>query len=204
MRRFIIFVLILAVLGVAGYAVIQKLKSEYTVNYQAYTAATGTISNSLSFSGTLQAVNNTTYTAASDGTVRALYAEKGEDVKEGDVLLRFATGKTLTADFDGRINQLNVSEGDEVKEGDTLLQLVDFERMRVSIRVEMVLRAILIKNSFNTEALASSAQELLYNQSLQDLLKYCFIVVSTLPILVLYPFVKKYFVKGVMIGAVKG
>lgn len=135
-KRFIIFVLILAVLGVAGYAVIQKLKSEYTVNYQAYTAATGTISNSLSFSGTLQAVNNTTYTAASDGTVRALYAEKGEDVKEGDVLLRFATGKTLTADFDGRINQLNVSEGDEVKEGDTLLQLVDFERMRVSIRVD--------------------------------------------------------------------
>ena len=55
-----------------------------------------------------------------------------------------------------------------------------------------------------SEALASSAQELLYNQSLQDLLKYCFIVVSTLPILVLYPFVKKYFVKGVMIGAVKG
>ena len=70
--------------------------------------------------------------------------------------------------------------------------------------LQMVLRAILIKNSFNTEALASSAEELLYNQSLQDLLKYCFIVISTLPILVLYPFVKKYFVKGVMIGAVKG
>ncbi len=70
--------------------------------------------------------------------------------------------------------------------------------------LQMVLRAILIKNSFNTEALASSAEELLYNQSLQDLLKYCFIVISTLPILVMYPFIKKYFVKGVMIGAVKG
>ncbi len=80
------------------------------------------------------------------------------------------------------------------------LYLKDQDKMPL----QMVLRAILIKNSFNTEALASSAQELLYNQSLQDLLKYCFIVVSTLPILVLYPFVKKYFVKGVMIGAVKG
>ncbi len=136
LKRFIVFVLILAVLGFAGYAVVQKLKSEYTVNYQAYTATTGTISNSLSFSGTLQAVNNTTYTAASDGTVRALYAEKGRDVKEGDVLLRYSTGKTLTADFDGRINQLYVSEGDEVKEGDTLLQLVDFGHMKVSIRVD--------------------------------------------------------------------
>ncbi|MCR4621255.1 MAG: carbohydrate ABC transporter permease [Clostridiales bacterium] len=80
------------------------------------------------------------------------------------------------------------------------LYLKDQDKMPL----QMVLRAILIKNSFNTESLNSSAQELLYNQSLQDLLKYCFIVVSTLPILVLYPFVKKYFVKGVMIGAVKG
>ena len=136
LKRFIIFVLILAILGAAGYVTVQKLKSEYTVNYQAYSATTGTISNSLSFSGTLQAINNTSYTASSDSAVRALYVEKGQDVKEGDTLLRFASGKTLTADFDGRINQLNVSEGDEVKEGDTLLQLVDFGRMKVSIRVD--------------------------------------------------------------------
>ena len=70
--------------------------------------------------------------------------------------------------------------------------------------LQIILRAILIKNSFNAENLNSSAEEMLYNQSLQDLLKYCFIVVSTVPILVLYPFVKMYFVKGVMIGAVKG
>ena len=136
LRRLIVFVLIMAVLGTAVYAVIQKLKSEYTVNYQAYSATTGTISNSLSFSGTLQAVNNTTYTAAFDGTVRVLYAEKGSDVKQGDTLLRFSNGKSVTADFDGRINQLQVSEGGEVKEGDTLLQLVDFSHMRVSIRVD--------------------------------------------------------------------
>ncbi|MBR5751355.1 MAG: biotin/lipoyl-binding protein [Clostridia bacterium] len=135
-RRLIIFVLILAVLGAVGYVVVQKLKSEYTVNYQAYSATTGTISNSLSFSGTLQAINNNTYTAPSDGTVRALYVQKGSDVKEGDTLLRFSSGKTVTADFDGRVNQLQVAEGDDVKEGDTLLQLVDFNRMKVSIRVD--------------------------------------------------------------------
>ena len=37
-----------------------------------------------------------------------------------------------------------------------------------------------------------------------DLIKYALIVVSTVPILTLYPFLQKYFTKGVMIGAVKG
>ena len=37
-----------------------------------------------------------------------------------------------------------------------------------------------------------------------ELLKYCTIVVSSAPILCLYPFVQKYFNQGVMIGSVKG
>ena len=36
-----------------------------------------------------------------------------------------------------------------------------------------------------------------------ELIKYALIMVSTVPILVLYPFLQKYFVKGVMIGAIK-
>ena len=36
------------------------------------------------------------------------------------------------------------------------------------------------------------------------LMWYCSIVVSTLPILCIYPFVQKYFVNGVMIGSIKG
>ena len=35
-------------------------------------------------------------------------------------------------------------------------------------------------------------------------MKYGVIIVSSLPVLVLYPFLQKYFVKGVMIGAIKG
>ena len=41
-------------------------------------------------------------------------------------------------------------------------------------------------------------------QGLADALKYVVIVVSTFPLMCIYPFVQKYFVKGVMIGAVKG
>ena len=41
-------------------------------------------------------------------------------------------------------------------------------------------------------------------RGLADLLKYSTIVVASLPVLCIYPFVQKYFVKGVMVGAVKG
>ena len=41
-------------------------------------------------------------------------------------------------------------------------------------------------------------------QSLTSIMQYGIIVVSTLPMMVVFPFVQKYFVKGVMIGAVKG
>ena len=37
-----------------------------------------------------------------------------------------------------------------------------------------------------------------------ELVKYCTIVVSTVPIMLVYPFLTKYFEKGVMIGAIKG
>ena len=41
-------------------------------------------------------------------------------------------------------------------------------------------------------------------QNLADLLKYSLILVATVPMLVVYPFVQKYFAKGVMLGSLKG
>ena len=67
--------------------------------------------------------------------------------------------------------------------------------------LQLVLRGILITNGVEgmTGGGASSNQE-----AIGESIKYAVIVVSTLPILAIYPFLQKYFVKGVMIGAVKG
>ena len=35
-------------------------------------------------------------------------------------------------------------------------------------------------------------------------MKYALVIIASLPMLILYPFIQKYFVKGVMIGSVKG
>ena len=135
-KRVILILLLLAVLGGLGFLGYKRLEAEYTVTYQEYTATTGTISNSLSFSGTLQTINNKTYTASGTVTVRNLYVSVGTDVKAGDKLMRLSNGQTLTADFDGRVNQLPVAEGDEVPSGETLAQVVDFTHMKVSVRVD--------------------------------------------------------------------
>lgn len=71
--------------------------------------------------------------------------------------------------------------------------------------LQIVLREILIQ-SRQTEAVVSEGQiaELLEKNKYAELIKYGVIVVSSLPVMIMYPFAQKFFVKGVMLGAVKG
>ncbi|MCH9276982.1 carbohydrate ABC transporter permease [Bifidobacterium amazonense] len=69
--------------------------------------------------------------------------------------------------------------------------------------LQMVLRDILLANSAFAGGSGSTAGAG-YGQELADQIKYGVIIASTLPLLVIYPFIQKYFNKGVMIGAIKG
>ena len=69
--------------------------------------------------------------------------------------------------------------------------------------ITMVLREILIQNQIDPTML-TDASALSKLQGMTELLKYSVIVVASVPVLMIYPFVQKYFVKGVTIGAVKG
>ena len=57
-------------------------------------------------------------------------------MKAGEELVRLSNGQTLQAEFDGRVNQLYAVEGEKVSSGAELVQVVDFEHMKVSIRVD--------------------------------------------------------------------
>lgn len=69
--------------------------------------------------------------------------------------------------------------------------------------LQLVLRDILVQNQVSQETLGD-AKTAAARQGLRELLKYSLIVVSSVPLLVIYPFVQKYFVKGMMIGSIKG
>ncbi len=134
-RRWIALAVFLALAGGTGFLAVRKLQRDYTVTYDTYTTATGTISNSLSYSGSMQLINSATYTADEKVKVREVYAAAGDRVREGDKLMRLSNGTTLTAEFDGTVNLVGAEKGDEAEKGSTLVQVADFGRMQVSFRI---------------------------------------------------------------------
>lgn len=135
-RRIIVTLVVLVFLGGAGLYAYAKLKDEYTVTYDTYTATTGTISNSLSFSGTLTLIDSASYSAAASATVRTVYVKAGDAVEKGDRLVRLNNGESYTADFDGTVNVVNYAAGDDVAKDALLVQIADFSHMQVSFRVD--------------------------------------------------------------------
>lgn len=67
--------------------------------------------------------------------------------------------------------------------------------------LQVILRNLVLSNQLSQ---GSSGAELAEKQRIIDQLKYVIITVSALPLLILYPFVQKYFAAGVTIGAIKG
>ena len=78
-----------------------------------------------------------------------------------------------------------------------------------TVPLQIVLRTILIQNQVDATMMEAMAEmedleQMAAREHLEALLKYALIVVASLPVLMVYPFVQRYFVKGVMIGALKG
>lgn len=73
------------------------------------------------------------------------------------------------------------------------------------VPLQIVLRDILVQNQLSMDMITSlDPESISVRENLAVLLKYALIVVSSLPLLIMYPFIQKYFVKGIMIGSVKG
>lgn len=80
-----------------------------------------------------------------------------------------------------------------------------FFRRRELFPLQLILREILISNDISKMMdKGMNVSKSYVDQSYLSLIKYATTIVATVPILVVYPFLQKYFVKGVMIGSLKG
>ena len=76
-----------------------------------------------------------------------------------------------------------------------------FLRNRDLYPLQLILREILLQNQTDQQVSMEAMQNM---ESVSESIKYATIMVSVIPALCIYPFLQKYFVKGVMVGAVKG
>ncbi len=70
--------------------------------------------------------------------------------------------------------------------------------------LQLVLRDILVVNATNPTQIGQDLESLKRKQDLIESLKYSVIVASSLPLMILYPFVQRFFVKGLIVGSLKG
>jgi putative aldouronate transport system permease protein len=73
-------------------------------------------------------------------------------------------------------------------------------RQRELFPLQVVLREILLQNSVLEMTVGAGAGD---QESISETIKYATIIVATVPVLTIYPFLQKYFARGVMIGGVK-
>ena len=69
--------------------------------------------------------------------------------------------------------------------------------------LQLILREILLQAQLTAE-LDIAQDDVLANRVNEESIKYATLVISIIPMLVIYPFIQKYFVKGVMLGSLKG
>jgi len=79
--------------------------------------------------------------------------------------------------------------------------MIFLTRSRSKFPLQLILREILIQGSLTEMTLGAGMDD---KEMISETIKYAVIVVSTVPILCLYSFLQKYFIKGIMIGAIKG
>ena len=136
-KRAIAWLSVLALASAAVYVfVLPSLQASATTTYESYTATRGNISNALSFSGSISVKNNETLSSSEDTTVRQIYVSEEETVTEGQKLMRLSSGETIKASFDGQVNEISVEEGERVDANTSLIQIVDFNNLKVSMRVD--------------------------------------------------------------------
>ncbi len=85
-----------------------------------------------------------------------------------------------------------------------MIYLSDKAKFPLSLFLRRLLNNVKAMQVMISEGLIDDVGGAMGNMQMSSVMQYCLIVVSTVPMMIIYPFLQKYFAKGVMIGSVKG
>ena len=131
-RWIIPVVLVVAVVAVILITGNNRAAGQYTEE----TVRTGNLETFYTFSGNIDVKNSQSIKAKANATVREIYVEEMELVAVDDPLMRLSNGEVVKADIAGEVTELYVSVGDAIAAGGSLVDIVDFEDLRVIVRVD--------------------------------------------------------------------
>lgn len=136
--RSLLLLPVAALLAFLGWNYLRPLLSDETIpTYAQYTAARGDVLTSRSFSAALAVRNSETLSNSRQVTsVRKVYVQADQDVKEGDKLLQLETGEVLKAGIDGTVNEIRFQEGEWIWPNVSLIQICDLTNLQVSLSVD--------------------------------------------------------------------
>lgn len=140
LKRVLKWLLTLVILGVVALIgwiyLVPMITADAVTVYQSYTAETGDINTTKSFSATLSVKKSETFSSGEECTVRDIYVQSGDEVKKGDQLILLSTGELFTASFDGVVNEIRVKEGDWLWPNFQVVQICDLQHLEVSMDVD--------------------------------------------------------------------
>ena len=115
------------------------------INYESFVAKTADIATYYSFSGNIETKNRQTVLSEKVMQIDTLNVKDGDLVNDGDVLIKSTTGDEIKAKITGEIVNLKVEESIQVMSGAKLMEIVDYDNLRVSVKVdEYDLKAVVV------------------------------------------------------------
>ena len=91
-----------------------------------------------------------------------------------------------------------------VQHWNQFFQALLYLRDQTKYPLQLILRDILVENAMEADVTGLDVESMVEKQQRRELIKFSLIVVASAPLLILYPFLQRYFVQGIMVGSIKG
>lgn len=156
LRKWIVLAIIIAILGVAS-AFFLRPKS---TPYESIDAKIGDITTYLTFSGNVETKNRETVISEKVIQLSKINVKDGDVVKAGDVLFETTTGETIDAKIGGEIVNVDAQENALVMTGIKLLEIVDYNNLKINVKVDEYDIASLQKGTQTTVKIGAINKEI--------------------------------------------